>query len=124
LVIMAIDVRTVTKLKASVGKFLTDTCTIYTRTATTDDYGYPSQVLTEYATGVACRLITVGTQNKGRQFADREILEDVYRLIVPTATTIDTDYVVEVNSEKYQVISITDKLTNELFADIEMKRIR
>ena len=120
-----INTRDLVNIKTTVGLFLSDSCTIYLPTEVTNEYGAPDGGLEVSASGVSCSLVTVQTSlDDGKQESDREILEDVYKLLLATTVTIDVDYVVEVNSEKYQITAIRDKLSYGVFIELDMRRIR
>ncbi len=120
-----INARDLVNIKTTVILFLNDSCTIYLPADVTNEYGAPDGGLQISASGVSCRVVTVRTGiAQARQESDREIIEDEYKLLLATTVTIDVDYVVEVNSEKYQITAIRDKLSDEVFIELDMRRIR
>ncbi len=100
-------------------KLLTQTCSIATKDAGTDVYGYPSQDFTVVASDVRCRLLPAGqgTTNEAGQVSNRETITEEYRLILPHDQAIGPDYRVTVDAVEYEVIRLlrfhTDAITRE-----------
>ena len=120
---MAVSDRVLLMMKNKFAKFASNTCDIYAPTDLRDEYGAPAGPPVISASGVACRLITLDS-GKAKKFADKTIMEDAYQLTIAIGTVIDVGYLVDVDGDRYEVVAITDKLTDGVYIFVEMRRMR
>ena len=126
-------------IRAAAESLMTDTCTLSRQKDAAGDYGEIVSAYEVMATGVACRLITIGNrfsgaagqpgQRAGGQAEmvpmGRETLTDTYRLVLPAGTTIDVDYRATMSSgDVYEVVDLVTERTDEADVLAIVTRVR
>jgi len=122
----SINPNTLARVRGSIkAVYLTDECDIYEPLYVTDDYGDTNVTPTLAASGVKCRLNTVTlADSEAKSFDDRSIMEDVYNLLVPDGTVLDIEYQIQTGGQRYEVTVIRDGLTDAVYVEAEIRRIR
>lgn len=117
------------RLQATASQWLNETCTIEVNVpAVNDDLGTETpnwQVLTS---SVPCRVIGANDSKYGAAGMQQSI-EDAYRIALPPQTglytwALETGMRITVGSNTYSVTGIEDDLSNEVFRQVQAKRIR
>ena len=120
-----LQARMVARLQGTVNEYLSETCTL-----TRIDFVQGRLGMTEseviVASGVACRVID-DSQRQGQGYQNvglHEAQVDAYRVILPSGTTIDSEYRITVGLRVYEVVALLDDRSNELFVGCRVRRIR
>jgi len=93
---------------------MTDTCTIQERNEAVGEAGERLEIFSNVATGVKCRVITIGNRfmEQAQPVGSRETIVDSYRLIVPHDQTLEVDYRVILSSgDTYDVVDLITQRT-------------
>lgn len=104
---------------------LTDTCTISRETAGRGAMFEPLHQYAVVAADVPCRVIlsNAGDEGSASEGAAETIVER-YRLITPVGTAFEVDDRVTVGGAVYDVVEINDRLTDNAFVEVTMRRGR
>lgn len=122
---MAVSDRVLALMRAKYEKLATQTCDIYRPVPIKDEYGSVDDLYVISASGVKCRLITRSfAAGANKEFSDKLMMEDVYQLTIPYGTVIDVNYQVWIGDDKYEVVVIRDKLTDTVYVEVEVRRMR
>lgn len=122
-----VNLRVLTILRKATASFLTETCTIEALVNGRDAFGNKVQNQWEtVASGVACRVITAGTNRQAamQDVGTQEAMVETYRLVVPAGTALDIDQRVTVNDVTYQIVSVLVARTDETDRQAVMTRVR
>lgn len=117
---------TLSRVRGSIQSvYLTAECNIYEPLYVKDQYGDTNATPKLADSGVKCRLNTVSlADSESKSFDDRSIMEDVYNLLLPDGTVLDIDYIIETGGQRYDVTVIRDGLTDGVYVEAEIRRIR
>lgn len=125
--------RTAAVIRASVAKYLPDTCMIQRERQSRGSMNEVQHGSYDViASDVACRLIREGKRS-GTQAEDvgsQEALIERYRLVLPVGTDFDVDDQVIVTDHEsaadltYQVVSVEERLSNRAFTACGVSRVR
>jgi hypothetical protein len=115
------------RIKTTVRRFLTETCTIEAQGAGTGDYGQQVAEWYVVAEDVPCRIIRRAgnaTGEEADEVAGRETIVDSYRLIVPAGTALEVGQRVTVGEDVYDVVDLMTALTGEADRQAVITRMR
>ena len=120
------NARTLAMIKKKALMFLTDRCNIYSLEDARGDAGAPLNLRDLVAKCVPCRLISLVGGGDVGEFADKTVMNDMYTITLPVGTVLDVYYEIEMllSGNRYQVMSIRDQLTDSVYFDAEIKRMR
>jgi len=121
------NARTVALVRRNVEKTLGETCQIERESGITGTMGEQTHDWGVVATGVTCRVITMGrrTGSQTREVGGQEALVEQYRLICPVGTAFDVDdRVVMDDGRIFQITALEDGLTDDAYAEATMTRQR
>lgn len=117
------------RLQATASQWLNETCTIEVNVpAISDDLGTESPQWQVLTSNVPCRVIRSQGSKYG-MVGMQQSLEDSYRIALPPLTStysweLATGMRIMVGGNIYSVIGIEDDLSNEVFRQVQVKRIR
>lgn len=105
-------------------RWMTSTCTIEREAESFGAFGEPIHTWEILSSGTACRLITSKGANSPQLavVADRETMEDTYRISLPVGTTLATDYRITTGGNVYNVVAVLDGRTDS--ADVQALLVR
>ena len=114
------------QLRRTTDRWLTETATIQRQTEDRGEFGEQLHDWQTVASGIACRVITAGTSNRGDNQAsgNQELMMDNYRIIFPSGTAVNVDYRVMTGGRTYNVIAISDDRTDETDVSVIATRER
>lgn len=80
----------------------------------------------QVAAGVACRVVTdTRSQGQGYQAVGQAHMNvDAYIIWLPSGTDVDVAYQIAVDARVYDVIELLDDLSNEIFVEVRVRRVR
>jgi hypothetical protein len=110
------------QMRAAAESLMTDTCTIEQLSDAVDRAGAPLNTWEVVATGVRCRLITVGAQRGELLLAgDQPQLGQEYRVVLPAGTAIDVQHRITLDSDGTRwlvngaVAGLTDEVSTQVY---------
>ena len=107
-------------IRATVGDFQGDTCTIKRPTITANEYGDTDANPTTIATGVTCRILPLQRTEQDRLTGLAEVGKQQYRLSVPYGTDIQDGDIVTIGNDNYDVVQAkliaTDRADKQVMA--------
>lgn len=118
--------RTQAHIRATVNRYLTETCTLIREDTGSGAAGQETIVRTTVGEDVPCRIISGGQSNTSASdlMAAREMLTDLYTLIVGQGVTLDVNYLVIVNDITYSIVRLETAWTDEPFRKAIVTRKR
>jgi len=107
-------------LRNQVTNFLTDTCTIKSKSSGRSASYAPDNLYAVVASGVSCRVITggQGSTTNAELLGERQIVGQQYEILLPYGQAVKAGYIIETGSEVYNVVTIETQLTDKAYVKV------
>jgi len=113
---MSMHGTTIQRMRLIVAATLTGLALIERETASTGQFGEATHAWQVVGVDVPCRVIMAGSSNSSAAglVGDREMIREVYKLVVGYDVALAVDYRVTVNGVRYLVVQLVDDLTDKV----------
>jgi len=109
-------------MRAQANALMTDTCSIERLADSVDAAGAATNQWEAVSTGTACRMITAGRSNAADPLvrAERAVLEQRYRIVLPAGTSIAAQYRITLTSDssRWLVSALVTSQTDEIAVQV------
>jgi head-tail adaptor len=117
--------RTIGVLRRRLAASLDQSCTIEREVGAIDAMGAPVHTWQVVASDVACRVIRAGREDLAQRVAGgAEVMRDEVRIILSHEAVVDVDYRIAIGDAVYDVVSIEDAMSAEVFVGVVAVRRR
>lgn len=117
--------RVIGVLRRRMAQSLVDIATIEREAQTVSAMGAPVHTWVLVAEGVACRVIGAGREDMAQRIAGgAEVMRDEVRIILAHDVVVDVDYRITVGGHVYDVVSIVDAMSQDVFTSVRAVRRR
>lgn len=117
------------QLRREMGRWLTDSATIFKQTEDRVVLDEPAKTVVTIATAVPCRVLSTPEGLQGTRLEGKLNPEKV-RVILPHDTDVDPGdnagwaFYITVGTATYEIVRIEDSLTNSVFVSVTAERVR